>query len=173
MKKPAFKATKKHKEEKIENAINLLNEIVKIKVGPSKIQGVGIFAMRDLKEGEKLNADAIFQYLDVPYKEFKKLRKEVAQHIIERWPNIMNGSHFVYPDAKMTAFMNHSDYPNYDNITDTMKCKVYAGEEITEDYRNINGWEKIYPWIQPRPQKTEQLKSKSVNKSGKRVKNVI
>ena len=25
--------------------------------------------------------------------------------------------------------------------------KIYAGTEITEDYKNIEGWEKIYKWI--------------------------
>lgn len=141
------KVTKKHQKEKIESAINLLNEIVKIKVGPSQVHGVGIVAMRDIKKGEKLNADAIFQYLDVPYKDFKKLRPEIAEYLLGRWPQIVNGSVFIYPDAKMTAFMNHADDPNYDSLSDKALKSIKAGEEIFEDYRNVPNWEKVYPWL--------------------------
>ena len=147
VKEKVYKPTKKHQKEKIENAINLLNEICKVKIAPSKIHGVGLVAMRDLKKGEKLNLDAVFQYLDIPYKRFKDLRPEIREHILERWPLITKGSHFVYPDARLQAYCNHSDYPNYDNKTDQTLTKIYAGEEITENYKNIEGWENIYLWL--------------------------
>lgn len=142
-----FKPSKKHQKEKIENAIKLLNEIVKVRIAPSKVHGVGVVAMRDLKKGEKLYLDAQFQWLDVPYKKFKELRPEVRELILERWPLVIKGSHFVYPDTRLQAYCNHSDFPNYDNKTDTTLTKIYAGEEITEDYKNIEGWETVYPWI--------------------------
>lgn len=143
------KATEKseNKKRQFENQINILNDLVKFKVGPSSVQGVGIIALRDIKKGELLNLDATFQQFDLPYKKFKFLRPEVAQHILERWPLVTEGSHFIYPDAKMSAFCNHSDTPNYDNKTDKSTKTIKAGEEIFENYRNIEGHEKVYTWL--------------------------
>ncbi len=160
------KVSKAHQQRKYLEQVNLLNNLVKVRVGPSKVHGVGVFALRDLKKGEKMNLDAMFQWLDLPYKYFQpkkgaqRLRKEVAGLILERWPNIVNGSHFVYPDTRMQAFMNHSDYPNYDAKNDVMIDKIYAGEELTEDYKKIAGWEKIFSWLV-----AEQNKSKVNEKS--------
>ncbi len=139
--------TKKEKTEKIKTAIDTLNEIVKIRVGVSSVHGVGVIAMRDLKKGEKLQADAIPHAFDVPYTQFKKLRPEIRQLLLERWPQIVNGSPFLYPDTKMGAYMNHSDTPNYDPINDKMLKNVKAEEEIFEDYRNIDGYALAFPWL--------------------------
>lgn len=140
------KATE-NKKEQFQNQINLLNDLIKFKVGPSEVHGVGIIALRDIKKGELLNLDAVFQQFDLPYKKFKWLEPHVRQHILERWPLVTQGSHFIYPDAKMSAFCNHSDTPNYDNKTDKATRKIKAGEEIFEDYRNIEGYEAVYPWL--------------------------
>lgn len=154
--------TVKHRTGKIKIAINLLNDIVKIKLAPSEIHGIGVFAMRDMKKGEKLNADAIPHAFDIPYKEFKKLRPEVAEQVLSHWPLVAKGSHFLYPVTKMTSFMNHSDKFNYDSKEDKLVRAVKKGEEITENYRVIDGWEEIFPWLNTRPQKETQLKSKKV-----------
>lgn len=143
----ATKLSRQARRKKIREAIELLNDLVKYKVGPSSVHGVGIIAMRDIKKGEKLNMDAIFHQFDIPFDDFTKLRPEVGMHILQRWPLIAKGSHFIYPDAKMSAFCNHSDDPNYDNLSDTATRAIKEGEEIFEDYRNIEGWEEIYTWI--------------------------
>lgn len=138
---------KKEQKQNIKEAIDMLNDVVKIRVGPSEVDGVGIIAMRDLKKGERLYADAIPNLLDIPFKDFKKLRPEIAELILGRFPQIVNGSQFIYPDTKMQAYMNHSDDPNYDNHTDKMLKDVKKGEEIFEDYRNIENWELVFPWL--------------------------
>lgn len=141
------KVSKQQAKQKIADAIKLLNNLVKYKVGPSDIHGVGIIAMRTIRKGEKLNMDAVFHQFDIPYKDFPKLRSDVAQHILERWPLVSQGSHFIYPDAKMSAFMNHSDDANYDAETDRATRAIKAGEEITEDYRKILGCTEIFTWL--------------------------
>lgn len=146
MNKP-FKPTKAHQTKKIKEAIKLLNDIVRIKIAPSSIHGVGIFAMRDLKKGEVLCADAIPQAFDIPYKDFKKLNPEVRDIILGHWPHVVNGSHFLYPVAKMVAFMNHSSTPNYDAKNDVMLVDVKAGDEVTEDYSLIENSEIVFPWL--------------------------
>ena len=146
MSKP-FKPTKAHKEAKWKEAIKLLNSIVKIKIAPSQVHGVGVFALRDMKKGEVLNADAIPHAFDLPFKKFKELRSEVKEIILSHWPQVVNGSHFLYPVTKMTAFMNHSDDFNYDGKTDKLVKDVKVGEEITENYREIQNYKKVFAWL--------------------------
>ena len=141
------KVTKKHIKEQHENAVKMLSELVKLKIAPSDIHGVGVFTMRDVKKGEKLYADAQYQALDIPYKDFKKLRPEIAEYILGRWAPIVNGSHFIYPDSKMIAFMNHSDDFNYDAKTDVALRDILEGEEVTENYRDILNYDKVFPWL--------------------------
>lgn len=146
MKKPV-KVTKAHREKKIKEAIKLLNDIVKIKIAPSQVHGVGVFALRDMKKGEKLYADAIPHAFDVPYSKFKLLRPEIRDIILGHWPQIINGSYFLYPVTRMVAFMNHADNHNYDGKADKLIKDVKAGDEITENYREIPNYEKVFAWL--------------------------
>lgn len=143
----APKVSAKQKNEKWTQAINLLNDICKIRIAPSKIHGVGLVAIRDIKKGEKLYTDAIPNAFDLPLKKFKELRPEVASIILERYPHIVNGSPFLYPDSRMGAYLNHSDDPNYDAKEDKTLRKIKEGEEITEDYRKIENYQKVYKWL--------------------------
>ncbi len=151
-----FKPTKKHIREKLHQAVNILNEMVKIKVAPSPIHGVGVFAMRDIKKGEKLYSDVIPNAFDLPYAMFKKLRPEVSEFLLSRWPLIVNGSRFLYPDTKLAAFINFSPTPNYDCQKDVMLEDVKKGEEIFEDYTVIPNYDKVYPWLVKEKNKDEK-----------------
>ena len=142
-----FKPTKKHIKQKIANAIILLNDIVKVRLAPSPIHGVGVFALRDIPKKQKLYLDAIPHAFDVPYKEFKKLEPEVRDILLGHWPQVVNGSHFLYPVTKMTAFLNHSFYPNYDAKNDLTLRRIKKGEEVVEDYRQIENYKEVFPWI--------------------------
>lgn len=147
MKNDLFKPTKSHVKEKLKNANILLNDIVKIKLAPSFIDGIGVFALRNLKKGEKIYADAIPNAFDIPYKKFKDLRPDVREIILSHWPNVINGAHFLYPVTKMTAFINHSDDPNYDQVKDEMIKSVNIGEEITVDYKLYPNYKKLFKWL--------------------------
>jgi len=139
--------TKKQQEEQFKNQIELLHEIVKLKIAPSSIHGVGVFAVRDITKGEKLYADALPHMLDLPYKKFKKLTPEIREILLSHFPRIPQGSHFWYPVNHMSAYFNHSDTPNADAKEDKALTNIKAGEEITENYREIEGWEEAYPWL--------------------------
>lgn len=136
--------------------IDELNTYVKTYIGPSKIHGVGVFALRDIPEGSKLFADMTPRLYDLPHKEFQNLLPEIAQYIIERFPTVVKGSLFGYPDTRVVAFMNHSDKPNYDAINDVVLRQIEKGEEITEDYRLIDGYQIAFPWL-----KSKRAKIKS------------
>lgn len=144
---PKVKITKIHKELKWKEAIKFLNDLVKIKIAPSSISGVGVVAIRDMKKGEQLYADSIPNAFDLPYKKLSLLRPEVKDILLSHWPNIVNGSMFLYPVTKMTAFMNHSENCNYDAKADKLLRDVKAGEEITENYKQIANWQKVFAWL--------------------------
>ena len=127
--------------------IKELNTYVLTKIAPSSIHGVGVFALRDIKKGQILYADMLTKIYTLPYQEFHRLIPEVGDMILERFPQVINGSKFLYPDTRIQAFMNHSSAPNYDAIKDTALVDIEQGEEITEDYRKIEGWEKIFHFL--------------------------
>ncbi len=124
-----------------------LNSRVKTYIAPSPIHGVGVFALRSLPVGAKLYTDIIPKMYNLPHNEFSKLFPEVRDLLLERWPQIVNGSHFAYPDTRIQAFMNHSDTPNYDAVNDATLREIKKGEEITEDYRLIEGWGQVFPFL--------------------------
>ena len=133
--------------------ITKLNSIVKVRIAPSKIHGVGVFALRDIFKEEKLYADEFPQVYTIPYSSFDKLFKEVRELLLERWPQIVNGSKFAYPDTRIVAYMNHgyADEVNYDAIEDRMLKDVKIGEEITENYRLIPNYKKIFAFLKEEP----------------------
>lgn len=130
-----------------EATIDYLNSAVCVRIAPSKIHGVGIMAIRELPKGKRLYLDNLPQTYELPYANFGKLFKEVRAIVVERWPGVVNGSRFAYPDSRYQAYMNHSDDPNYDIATDTLIKDMKEGEEITENYRKIEGWEKAFPFL--------------------------
>lgn len=135
--------TKKTQEEQIA----MLNTFVKLRIGPSPIHGVGVFAITDIPKGTKLYTDNMPDIFGVPYASFDKLFPYVAKLLLERWPQIVNGSAFLYPDARMVAYMNHADEPNFDAVIDRTLRDIKYGEELTENYRLIPNSEQIFPWL--------------------------
>ena len=127
--------------------IVMLNGSVKATLGPSKIHGIGVFAIRDIKKNERVYCDQLPKLFKLPYSQLNKLFPEIREIIIGRWPSIINGSKFISPDARLISFMNHSDTPNYFQVSDTARCDIKKGEEITENYQLMPNWQKIYPWL--------------------------
>lgn len=130
-----------------EETINFLNTAVKVKLAPSKIHGIGVFAITDIPKGTKLFATMAPQIFHIPYGSINKLFPEVKEQILERWPNIVNNQKFAWPDTKIDAFMNHSDDPNYDPELDLTTREIKKDEEITEDYRLVPNYEKVFKWL--------------------------
>ena len=134
-----------------EEQINDLNETVKVKLGASKIEGIGVFAMRDIAKGQRLYCFPNKQqvWYNIPYGSLSKLLPEVKDLILQQWSSIVNGSAFRSPNDTtwFILYINHSDEPNYDPRTDTVIKDIKGGEEITEDYKRMDNWQKIFPWL--------------------------
>ena len=130
-----------------EEQIDNLNAMVKVKIAPSPIGGVGVFAIRDISKGQKLYCNFFPFQFSLPYSSFGKLFPEVRELLLERWPTITMGSKFFYPETCLQAYINHSQEPNYDCVNDIALKDIKVGEEVTEDYKLIPGWEVAYPWL--------------------------
>lgn len=163
-----------------ERQIDRLNSMVKCKLAPSPIHGIGVFAIRDIGKGQKLWADIFPQFYSLPYSNFGKLFPEVRDLLLERWPGIaggqtiIEGTRFAYPDTLLQAYMNHQDDPSYDAFLDIARRDIKAGEEITENYRLILGWQIAHTWlVETKPQENEEVKSVKGRKGGKKTKNMV
>lgn len=141
------KLTAKQKSNKIKEAIAMLNDIACVKLAPSPIHGVGLFAIRDIEKGKKLYLDAIPNALDIPYEMFDELLSEVKDIVLGQFPQIVNGSHFLYPATRFLTYVNHSEDANYDAKEDVTLRDIKKGEEITENYKLIEGYEKVFSWL--------------------------
>ena len=133
-----------------------LDNETKTKLGASKIHGVGVFAIKDIQKGEKLYLLPPKGFMNepppvynLPHASLKKLRPEVKELILDRWPAVINGSHFIAPNdmAVLCTFVNHSEEPNYEISTDKALKDIRAGEEVVQNYRLMENYEKIYTWL--------------------------
>jgi SET domain-containing protein len=144
--------SEEHKELKWKESIEALNDMVCTEIRPSKIHGVGIFALRDIKKGEKMYQIGIPNTFDVPYSWFKKMKPYVKDTILQFFPfktmeDKKEPINFWYPVNSMQAYINHSDKPNYDPMEDKALKNIKEGDEITEDYTKIEGYDKVYKFL--------------------------
>jgi len=131
----------------IDEQIQELNNTVKCTLAPSEIHGIGVFALRDIREGEKLyTAPTEYKMYEMPYKKLKKLRPEIKKLVLERWPMAFNDVPFESPNnVGLMSFMNHSEDPN--SLQDIASKDIEKGEEVTEDYRIIENYKKIFDFL--------------------------
>ena len=137
-----------------EEQILELSATVKCKLAPSEIHGIGVFAIKDIKEGERIygfpkKGDNKPRWFTLNYSDLTKLPPEIREIILARWPCVVNNGCFMSPnyDQRLVSFMNHSDDANYDERSDTALKDIKIGEEITENYRNMENWQKVFSWL--------------------------
>ena len=135
----------------IEEQIIELNNEVKAKLAPSPIQGIGVFAIRDIKKGERAycRPNGFKKWYSIPYERLSELRPEIKEVILERWPAIINKSQLQSPndDAWLLLFMNHSDNANYDPKKDIALMDIKTGEEILENYKTMPNAKEVYKFL--------------------------
>ena len=129
-----------------------LNNTVKCTLKASKIHGIGVFAMRFIPKGGRcyVTPNVIPKFYTLSFGDLNKLFPEIKGLILQRWASVVNGSLFCSPndDAHLLMFMNHSPNPekvNYDVVSDTALRNIRENEELFEDYRVMDNWEKVRP----------------------------
>lgn len=124
-----------------------LNKTVWCTLAPSKIHGVGVFAIRDIPKGTIITdhtnetLDNIVTY-ELTAEEFQQIHPAIQALILDRtiFEDIIR---FTSPntDAVLRSFMNHSFTPNTDGVQALTDIK--QGEELTENFTSFT--EKIHP----------------------------
>ena len=119
--------------------------LVKTKIGPSKISGIGCFADQFIPKGTQ-----IWRFkkgFDIRFDEnYPDLLSEPAKSFFLKYAyqNPKTKNHiFAIDDAR---FFNHSDTPNTvhvedpedEELMDLARHDIQVGEEITNDYREFD-----------------------------------
>src|SRR3990167_3411641 len=129
-----------------------LNDQVRCTLRPSKVAGIGVFAIRYIRKGERFycTPNLIPKFYDLTFTQLDGLVPEIKELILQRWASVVNQSLFMSPndDAHLLMFINHSPNPaevNYDVATDTALKDILKDTELFEDYRVMDNWEKVRP----------------------------
>ncbi len=108
---------------------------------PSKIQGVGVFALEKFTKGTKLELFEKNDYRFIKKEDIKK--KKLNLKLVKNYsiPDI-KGYHAPKSFSRMSVgwFLNHSDKPNatFDDKYEYFALKnIRANEEITINYDNL------------------------------------
>src|SRR3990167_684715 len=128
-----------------------LNNEVRCTLAPSKIHGIGVFALRNIQKGERcyIRPQMIPRFYDIPFGSLSKLLPEIKALVLDRWASVVNGSLFCSPndDAHLLMFVNHDPDPNYDVVSDTALKDIRVGDEILENYCAMENAEKAHKWL--------------------------
>lgn len=126
----------------------ILNHVF-VKLKPSRVQGIGVFALRDIPEGIEVFKKWEGKTGNYPIAEelLKQLPKELYTHIKDiflyapdfpsdtnTYVTLTNNCHWIYTTP---YYFVNSDTNNYNVDKDTFKStrKIKAGEEILSNYR--------------------------------------
>src|SRR3990167_916331 len=120
--------------------IQTINNEVWATLAPSKIHGIGVFAIRDIPRGTELvkNQWDTETYYEVTDEEFMELLEPIRDIILDRTQQEEGVMiKFRHPNclAKLQSFMNHSLEPNSDGQKALKDIK--ESEEITENFLEI------------------------------------
>jgi len=118
----------------------ILNNSIWATIKPSKINGVGVFAIRDIPEGTNISENTIDStsvnlFYPIDEEDFNNILPEIRDIILDRMLYREDEFFMVTnPNAEvlLQSFMNHSSLPNTNGRVTLRDIK--AGEELTEDY---------------------------------------
>ena len=114
---------------------------------PSPIEGVGVFAIRDIPKGCRdmfSKPDANDEWITVPKTEVDNLPTH-AQFIVGNYCLYDNDNYFIpgigFKKIDLSLFLNHADIANVISINDGDYFEavrdIKAGEELVVDYGEI------------------------------------
>ena len=129
------------------NLLKKLNDTY-CRIMPSKISGVGVFAVRDIPKGiNPFKGPPRATWIKFNLSELTKLDSEVQRMIKDFYVVENNGDVFVQSVAlngmDISFFVNDSRKPNLttrdDGLSFITKRKIAMGEELTVNYRTYDG----------------------------------
>jgi len=126
----------------------LLNELMNntfIMLKPSPVQGVGVFAVADIKKGQRnIFSNDKSEWIKISKEEVSKLPQH-SQAIVENYCLYDEENYFIpeygFKMADLVIFLNHSDNPNVVSINEGADFEaltdINAGSELFIDYGEI------------------------------------
>jgi SET domain-containing protein len=121
--------------------VEYLNNTVYCTLKPSRIHGIGVFAIRHIPKGTELTDYTVntldsIRVFEMQEEEFLQILPEIRNLILDR-TLFASTIRFISPnaDAILRSFMNHSATPNSDGIVALRD--IEAGEEVTEDFHSL------------------------------------
>ena len=134
--------------------VEYLNSSVWATLRPSKIDGIGVIAIRDIPKGTKITEYSIHyiketRLCSVSLNEFDLILPEIKSIILDRnlFQEWQTRFHFYSPNNEQTlqSFCNHSNDPNSAGMIALRD--INKGEEITLDYRKMFNGKNPHPLI--------------------------
>jgi SET domain-containing protein len=122
-----------------------INRVIDVccRLKPSKIHGIGLFAIRNISKGENpFKSEPKQKWIKVNKSEFKDVDKEILKIINDFYWFDEKGNGWIpekgFYAMGLSFYMNHSKKPNVKRIDDngnfaTMR-KIKKNEELTVDY---------------------------------------
>lgn len=118
----------------------ILNNSVWATIKPSKINGVGVFAIRNIPKDtviteNTIDSESVNLFYPIDEEDFNNILPEIQDIILDRMLYKEDEFFMVAnPNAEvlLQSFMNHSSLPNTNGRVTLRDIK--AGEELTEDY---------------------------------------
>ncbi|MDX1955221.1 MAG: SET domain-containing protein [Chitinophagaceae bacterium] len=126
----------------------LLNELQNhtwIAIRPSPVEGIGVFALRDIPAGTRgLFSKGVGEWIPVSKKEVAAL-PDHARALIENYCLYDEENYFIadygFKVMDLVNYLNHSDTPNLISIRDGEDFEttrlIHSGEELFIDYGSI------------------------------------
>lgn len=130
------------------NKADLLKELSQntfVMLRPSAVQGIGVFAIRDISKGQrKLFSQDKSEWIKIPKEEVEKL-PEHSRFLVENHCLYDDDNYFVpeygFKMIDPVIYLNHADIPNVISINEGEDFEalrdIKSGEELFIDYGEI------------------------------------
>ena len=117
--------------------------LVKTKIGPSKIAGIGLFSDQFIPKGASVWKMMPGFDMEIRKEALPQLSEPARLQFLNYvYMNRQKGTYILcFDDAR---FFNHSEIPNVgssedDSVVDVALRDIQAGEELTQDYEKFDG----------------------------------
>jgi SET domain-containing protein len=130
---------------KKQRLLNALKNNTLVMIRPSPVEGIGVFALIDIKKGQrKIFSDDKSEWIKIPKTEIAALPPH-SRALVENYCLYDNDHYFVpeygFKMIDLVIFLNHSDYPNIASINEGEDFEalrdINEGEELLIDYGEI------------------------------------
>jgi len=115
--------------------------LVKTKIGPSKINGIGLFANQFIPKGTLVQKFMPGFDLEISENEIPKLSEPAREQFLKYAYKNRDGHYILCFDD--TRFLNHSDSPNLisnnpNEEIDIAAVDIQKGDELTVNYKEFD-----------------------------------